>query len=245
MSESFSFTYQNLIDKTLELIKSKYRNIDSIDANVTPTIYFSNNSSYTARSLGKWSDSGSTAQGRSQDMYNPVTMTASLTSKTNPAVVSSSDVATYLQQNVRTICNAINLDSEVTAKGLLAYSGFISWFLKQGTFTLQYLNNSTASGAPCLKLPTNTYDGIKRGEDNLIKKEDFEALVLVMSGVSTVIGANLAGTNWQFTTTVCSSSCSSSSSSSCSSSCSSSSCSSSSCSSSSSCIFIAYMALTR
>lgn len=237
MTEKFTYTYQDLLDEALSLCKSMYHNVDAYSStlNVGSKVIFTKNQDINF--------TGCPSNRSSYVMTKTANLTAIMkTQNYKPALVTSSSISSLFTSNMKDLCEYENISDTVTAKGMLAFMNFLTWFLQKGTIVVQPAFDNT-TGLACLVLPSATnYSGLKRGSDELIKKADFESLSWVIGEIaskatyySDAATYSLSGTS---SCSSCSSSCSSSS---CSSSCSSS--SSSSCSSSSSSAFIAYMKL--
>ena len=232
MAESFSFTYGDLIDKTVALIKKYYSNIDSISTKVAVnTAILEMEKGITVTSV----NGGHTAQ---QTSTVNTKWTAKL--KTVPDPVKSDDLTLSFGDQINSLCNGKTRADTVTAKGMLAFITFITWYLQRGTYVIQTKEDSEKGYSFLVPPSTAEYTGLSKVADNFITKNDFVSIqnMLATIAVTAQYYKNTAEYEWIVTSSSCSSCSSSCSSSSCSSSC-----SSSSCSSSSSCYFIAYMKL--
>lgn len=216
MSETLSFTYSYLIDKTVDVFKQKYKNIDSLQGDIESANknIFSTNK-WCSRSGGYNTDS--------------VQIFPSVTTNKKFSAVSSSTLKSNIETQVKSVCNCALTDN-VTPKGLLAYMNFITWFLEKGTSVILRSTGNT-TGVPCLSIPTlSSYNGVKKSDKkDYILKSDFDSFLNTIQAitVSAVLSDYVADSGYAVSGNCSSCSCSSSS-------CSSSSCSSSSCSSSSS-----------
>lgn len=238
MTEKFEFTYQQLLDKSIEYAKKYYKNIDALDSaiNISNQTFFSTQKSQTyTPAYGDRSGWGTSSS-------KTVVFTHQMKMTKVPAVVATSTLTTYLTGLIKKYCTCENLSDTVSAKGLLAFINMITWVLKNGTYVVQPSRSSTATGYPCFVTPTATYDGVEKGENDVIKADDFKHINNTLQTITSVAQAypdSVTHSYWISAGNSCSSCSSSSSSSSCSSSCSSS--SSSSCSSA----FIQYLVLSR
>jgi hypothetical protein len=232
MAESFSFTYGDLIDKTVSLIKSYYNNIDAYSSKIqdNPSII----------ELTKGITVTSVNGGHTAQQTSTVSTKWNAKLKTLPDLVKSDDLKLGFGDMIVSLCKDKTREDTVTAKGMLAFISYIAWYLQKGTYVIQTKEDSE-QGYTLLVPPNNSeYTGLSKVEDNFITKNDFVSIqnLLATIAVTAQYYKNTAEYEWIITSSSCSSCSSSCSSSSCSSSC-----SSSSCSSSSSCYFIAYMKL--
>ena len=258
MAETYTFTYQNVVDTTMTHFKTYYRNIDKLSDAVVDTknntadfdsgnLYHGFNSkTYDIGAGPTWAyqhkevkyagyHGGNRGTGST---YQKLTTRHTVKRAISPNITSANSIKNAITAAVPGVCGVTDLSEMVTTKGLMAYMNYITWFIKQGT-KISHGNITDTFGLPCFYVPSATYPGLKnvKSDKDIIKQDDFKAILASMSEAALVTPIQKHGVARHSFSSTCSSSCSSSSCSSSSSSSCSSSCSSSSCSSA----FIAYM----
>ena len=152
MAESFSFTYGDLIDKTVSLIKSYYNNIDAYSGKVQE------NSSIIE--LTKGITVTSVNGGHTAQQTSTVSTKWNAKLKTLPDLVKSDDLKLGFGDMIVSLCKDKTREDTVTAKGMLAFISYIAWYLQKGTYVIQTKEDSE-QGYTLLVPPNNSeYTGL-------------------------------------------------------------------------------------
>lgn len=203
--------YNDLLDKTLDMIKSRCSNIDAFASNVP--LQYKNGSS--------WTISSATVSHYVQDRrYENHTL--STTGKVNDSLlvtVSSDTVKTQLQNFLTSRGVATKLNEIVSFKGIMNYYANIASFLSA---KLMFVTNSFNSGTFVFYNATNTtFPDVNKSGDvkDYTQTEINTTITDIMNAINNVQNIHYANTVLTYNSSCsCSSSSSSSSSSSCSSS---------------------------
>lgn len=207
-------TYSDLIDKTLELIKSKCSNIDAFGSSVPAAL----------KNGTSWTLSSASVSHRVSSSGKQTTATHTLTAKatvsdTTLAVVSSATVLSQLTSFLTSRGIYQTPDEHVTFKGIINFYNNISSFMSAklmfvtnsfGAGTFVFYNNTGSTYPSC-----TSYDNLEQYTLPQIQTNVQE----VLNSVNNVQNLHYATTSLTYNSSCsCSSSSSSSSSSSCSSS---------------------------